>query len=163
MEYERFSVYGLSIEYPAGWRVELPRRLERDHGDVSFRSSEGPSISVFWGPLERLISKFQTPAEYASDIFNKIKKSRGVKSFEILEEASVQIGGHEGAFYKTEETISYGGLIRRMEFKQITIAAHFFCGESKRYFTIYGIVSPERAGEQEGIIRHMIQSIKCHP
>ncbi|MEM3575004.1 MAG: hypothetical protein QXQ76_04625 [Candidatus Bathyarchaeia archaeon] len=163
MEYEQFSVYGLSIEYPAGWRVELPRRLERDNGDVSFRSPEGPSISVFWGPLERLRAKFQTPAEYASDIFDKIKKSRGIKSLEVLEEATMFIGGHEGAFYKTEETISYGIFIRRTEFKQRTIAAHFFCGDSKRYFTIYGTISPQKAEEQEGIIRHMIKSIRCHP
>ena len=162
MEYEQFSLYGLSIEYPMGWQVELPRRLERNNGDASFRSPEGFSVSIFWGPLERVSSKFQTPAEYASDVFSKIKKSRGIKSLDLLEEASMPMGGHEGAFYKTEETIVYGGMIKRRMFKQITIAAHFFCGDSKRYFTLYGTIPPQRAEEQEKIIRHMIQSIKCH-
>jgi hypothetical protein len=46
--YELFAIYGISIEHPSSWSIEIGP-LKRDQGAVSFRSKgEECSCSLTW-------------------------------------------------------------------------------------------------------------------
>jgi hypothetical protein len=50
--YELFAVYGISIEYPSSWSVEVGQ-LKRDQGVVSFRSGARSARARWLGLLLR--------------------------------------------------------------------------------------------------------------
>jgi len=163
MDYECFCVYGFGVDYPADWNVVIERKLTRVKGTVAFRSAEGMEIGVSWGPLKEAKGKFSSADEQAKDALNRLKKSRGIINFQILEHRSDRIDEHEAVFNHARAELAGGGFFGRGAGKQMEILSmHLHCDRSERYFVLYGKTTFERTYAHADIFNHMRRSFKCH-
>ena len=163
MDYEWFCIYGFGVDYPAGWEVVIDRKLTRVKGTVAFRSAEGMEIGISWGPLKEAKGRFSSADEQAKDALNRLKKSRGIINFQILEERSDRIDEHVAVFNHARAELAGGGFFGGGARRQMEILSmHLHCDSSERYFVLYGKTTLERTYEYADIFNHMRRSFKCH-
>jgi hypothetical protein len=106
--YELFTVYGISIEYPSSWSVEV-RRLKRDQGVVSSRSGgEECSCTLAWSPLEEVRRRFRDPGEQVRNALDDLKSRSRVEDLQVLEDRSVVVNGHEAVAMRLRATLKTG-------------------------------------------------------
>jgi len=163
MDYECFCIYGFGVDYPTDWQVTIEPKIKRVKGTVAFRSTEGMEIGVSWGPLKEAKGRFSSADEHAKDTLNRIKKSRGINNFRILEYRSDRIDEHIAVFNHARADLAGGGFFRGGAEKQTEILSmHLHCDRSERYFVLYGKTTAEKTYEYADIFNHMRNSFKCH-
>jgi hypothetical protein len=162
MDYECFCIYGFGVDYPADWEMVIGRKLTRAEGTVAFRSAEGMEIGVSWGPLKEAKGRFSSVDEQARDALNRLKKSRGIINFQILEDGRDLIHEHEAVFNHARAELAAGGLFGGGKKQTEILSMHLYCDKSERYFVLYGKTTLERTYEYADVFSHMRRSFKCH-
>jgi hypothetical protein len=105
--YELSAVYGISIEYPSSWSVEVGQ-LKRDQGVVSFRSGgEECSCTLACSSLEE-VRGFRDPGEQARSALDDLKSRSRVEDLQVLEDRSVVVNGHEAVAMRLRATLKTG-------------------------------------------------------
>jgi len=163
MQYDHFSIYGFKVEYPKDWRVELKPNSEKKAGEVAFQSPEKNRISVFWGALEEAEKTFASLEEHVKRTIEKVKKSRGVSSVEVVEQKELEINGHRAIFTHLKATSIQSFIVKRREISQELWSSHLYCQQTSRYFVVYGSPrSNEKLMEHTDVFKHMQKSFRCH-
>jgi len=163
MQYDHFSIYGFKVEYPKDWRVELNPKSEKKTGEVAFQSPERNRIFVFWGVLEEAEKTFASLEEHVERTIEKVKKSRGVSSVEVVEQKELEMNGHRAIFTHLKATFIQGFIVKRREFSQELWSSHLYCQQTGRYFIVH--TSPrlnERSMEHADVFKRMQKSFRCH-
>ena len=162
MQYDHFSIYGFEVEYPEDWRVELNPKSEKKTGEVTFHSPERDRMFVFWGVLEEAKKKYASLDEHVERTIERVKKSRGVNSVEIVERKELEINGHRAIFAHLKAT-SIQGFLQRREVSQELWSSHLYCEQTARYFVLHEEPSSdERSKEHADIFEHIQKSFRCH-
>jgi hypothetical protein len=152
------------MRYPLNWNVELDPKSDRNKGNVAFKSPDKTNILVSWGPLEEAKKKYSSPEKFAMDAVNRIKEDRQVKRVELVQTELEEINSHEANFthikiIKLDRSL----LFSKAKTSELEVRSlHFYCGHSKRYFVVYGMVTPDKSAQHEEIFKNMLKSFKCH-
>lgn len=163
MQYDCLSIYGFEVGYPQGWRVELKPESDRKRGNLVFHSPTRDNMFVSWEILERVKKRYTSLSEQVDDVLEKIKKSRGVKSVEVMERKELEINGHMGVFTHLKATSIHGLFLRKRVTLQELWSLHVYCEQTARFFAVYGSSSSnQRSPEQADIFKHMQKTFKCH-
>jgi len=158
-EYELFAVYGMSIEYPSSWSIEVGP-LKRDQGSVTFRpKGEECSCALTWFPLKEVRKRFRDPKEQARRTLDDFKGRGHIKDLEVLEDRSVLVNGHEAAVMRLRATLKTG-LFSRSRLKSEIQVLYLHCDETQRCFVLFSFGPQE--DKYAGVFNHMASSIKCH-
>jgi len=160
-DFERFSIYGFSVEYPKDSRVEFDSRGRRGAGDVVFHLPDRTKFFLSWGDLERASKSFKTVEEQAESSLKRIGKTGNVKSFERVSHESITIHSHDGAYNRAKFEVKaspFGG----KKIPQETHSVHLHCQESGRYYVMYAMFPEKGAYDYEGAFRKMAKSFRCH-
>ena len=162
-EYQQFSVYGFSVNYPSGCRVEFNPKSKEHEGDVVFHFADKTKIFLSWGELEKALGNFQTVKGHAEHSLEKVRKSGNVKNFQKISEDTVNLNSHKAAFNIVGlEEVTLGLLSGRQTSPRRAYSIHVHCENSARYFVIYGIFHAEVAEDYGKIILSMSSSLNCH-
>lgn len=163
VKYDRFSVYGFAIDYPATYAVDF-NKAEHDKGEISFLSPEGDKISMNWGKLEKIQKRFDSVEEEAQEGVRRLKKSQNFENFEIVEHKTIPINNHDSVFNHVSFThyrVVFPLVTRRA--KELHVRSlHLHCEQSSRYFVIYGMAASNKSSELGSIFQNMIESFTCH-
>jgi hypothetical protein len=167
-DFEKFSVYNFSIDYPSICRVEFNPKSRREQGDIVFHFPilEGAKEKVFlsWGNLEKAEKKFETAEKQAEHSLQVVKKSGNVKKMEKLEKDTLTMNSHTAAYNHVRLDEQSAGLFPgKRTVPHDAYSIHLHCDKSSRYFVIYTMLSP-KAQEDFGdaIFKVMAKSFKCH-
>ncbi len=161
-EFEHFSIYGFSIEYPKDSRVEFNPKSRRVEGDIVFHFPDRVKIFLSWGDLEKA-SKFPTVQEHADHSLQRIKKAGNVKNFERISHDSITINSHDGAYNRAKfEEVSVGFLSGRRRNPREANSVHVHCPESSRYFVIYALLPAGGTYDYDRTFTKMANTLQCH-
>lgn len=164
MQFDLYSAYGVSILYPASWRVELNPSSKKQEGDVVFHSPEKDKLYVSWGPLEKARNKFEGVAKHAEYSVERIKRSRDVSGFEVSETTHLSVNGHEAIFTVVKFGVSPPGMLGfkgRPSPKRV-YSMHLYCEQSSRYLVVYTLCSEEASEQALDVTKKCVDSLKCH-
>lgn len=162
-DFERFSIYGFSIDYPKDSRVEFNPKSRRNGGDIVFHFPDKMKIFLSWGELEKVQKNFQTVEQHAEHSLNTIKKSGNVKRFERVSQDSRRIHSHSGAYNRVKlEEMTVGFLTGKKGMPREAYSVHLHCPESSRYFVIYTLIPGGGGVQYEGTLLTMADSLTCH-
>lgn len=161
--FERFSVYGFSIDYPKVCRIEFNPKSRREAGDVVFHFPDREKLFVTWGALEKVQAKFPTVEQQAEQTLKNISKTGNVRNFERVKQDSIEVGSHRAVFnhVKLDETAG-GFLPGKRTLKHETYSVHLHCQDSARYFVIYTMLSPNAPPDFGELYTTMVHSFRCH-
>ncbi|MDH5437417.1 MAG: hypothetical protein OEX76_00775 [Candidatus Bathyarchaeota archaeon] len=163
MQYDHFSIYGFEVEYPKDWRVKLNPKSEKKTGEVAFHSPESDGMFVFWGVLEDAKKKYASVDEHVERTIEKVEKTRGVKSMDIVERKELEINGHRAISTHLKATFIQATFLRRREVSREVWSFHLYCEQTARYFVLHGSPSSdERSMEQADVFEHMQKTFRCH-
>jgi hypothetical protein len=162
MKFDRFSLYGVSIDHPVTWKVMMDSRTERTNGTIAFQSPDKVTVFLAWGPLEEAKKKYSSPKEQAEEDLIGMEKRRRVKKVKIIETKQVKINRHEATFEHIEVTYSRSNVISFRTYQEELHSLYLHCSPSKKYFVIYVRTKPEVSPEYGGILEKMSKSLKCH-
>lgn len=164
MEYFLYSAYGCSMLYPSEWRVELNPASKRDEGDVVFHSPEGDKLYVSWGPLGKAKSRFEDLYSHVEYSVGRIRGSRDVSGFEVLESKDYVVNGHRAVRTLIRLNVSSPGFFGfggRPTPKRI-YSTHLYCEESGRYFVVYTLCGEGSSERMLGVFESCVSSFRCH-
>ncbi len=162
-DYQQFSIYGFSVNYPTGCRVEFNPKSKEYEGDVVFHFPDTSKIFLSWGELEKAVGNFQTVEGHAEHSLEKVRKSGNVKNFQKISEDIVDVNSHRAAFSVVSlEEITVGLLTGKQSSPRRAYSIHVHCENSSRYFVIYGIFHAETPEDYGKIILLMSSSLNCH-
>ena len=162
-EFERFSMYKFSIDYPPVCSIQFDPKGKRTVGDMLFLFPGKEKIYLTWGELEKAKMKFPNASDQAIHSIGVMKKIRTIKRLETISEDLLTINSHQAAYRQIRLEEMAGGILpngRTILHEGYSI--HLHCDQSSRYFAIYTIVSsksPEDFGE---LFRLMVNSFRCH-
>ena len=108
-EFEKFSVYNFSIEYPPVCRVEFNPKSRREAGDIVFHFPDREKVFLSWGDLEKAEKKFETAEKQAEHSLQVVKKSGNVKKMEKLENDMLTLNSHKAAYNRVRLDEQSGG------------------------------------------------------
>ncbi|PSN92008.1 hypothetical protein B9Q03_02400 [Candidatus Marsarchaeota G2 archaeon OSP_D] len=164
LRFDLYSAYGLSILYPASWRVELNPASKRQEGDVVFHSPEKDKLYVSWGPLEKARQKFEGVEKHAEYSVERIKRSKDVNGFEISETRRSNLNGHEAVFNAVKFGVSPPGMFgfKGKPSPKRVYSMHLYCEDSSRYLVVYTLCSEEGSEQILEVTKKCIDSLKCH-
>ena len=163
MQYDCLSIYGFGVDYPKDWRVGLKPESDRNRGNLVFHSPTRDNMFVSWEILERVKKRYTSLAEQVNDVLENIKKSRGVKSVEVMERKELEINGHTGVFTHVKVTSIQAFFLKKRVILQELWSLHVYCEQTARFFALYGSSSSdERSLEQADIFKHMQKTFRCH-
>ena len=163
MQHDCLSIYGFGVDYPKDWRVELKPESDRNRGNLVFHSPTRDNMFVSWEILERVKKRYTSLAEQVNDVLENIKKSRGVKSVEVMERKELEINGHTGVFTHLKVTSIQGFFLKKRVILQEIWSLHVYCEQTARFFALYGSSSSdERSLEQADTFKHMQKTFRCH-
>jgi len=164
MRYDHLSVYGFAVDYPEDWRVELKPESDRNRGNLAFHSPTKDNMFISWEILERVKRRYTSLAEQVDDVLENVKKSRGVKSLEVMERKELEINGHKGVFTHLKViSIHAVFFFKKRVILQELWSLHVYCEQTARFFALYGMSSSEeRSPKQADIFKHMQKTFKCH-
>ncbi len=161
--FERFSIYGFSIDYPEDSRVQFNPKAKREAGDVAFEFPDKVKIFLSWGELEKAAKSFQTAEEHAEHSLNNIRKSTKIKNFERISRDALNVHSHNGAYNRIKlEELTSGVFMGRRSVRRDACSVHVHCSDSSRYFIIYAMFSADTAEEYVRTLMAMVNSLKCH-
>ena len=161
--FERFSVYGFSIDYPKKCRVEFNPKSRHGSGDVVFHFPDRIKAYLSWGSLDKAIANFQTVEKHADNSINVMKKARNVRNFENVARDTLTVNRHNGVYSLVKlQEVSLGFYGRSRTVGREACAVHVHCPESSRYFVVYVIFFSEGGAEYEKTLLTMASSLKCH-
>ena len=160
--FERFSVYGFSIDYVRGSRVEFNPKSREVEGDVAFHFPEKVKVFLSWGDLEKAAG-FQTVGNHVDHSLSKVKSAANVRNFEEISRSKIQIRSHEAVYTRARfDEIIVGLLSGRSRKPREGHSVHLHCPKSERYFVVYGILPKEGTYSYEETFQKMAKSLKCH-
>jgi hypothetical protein len=162
-DFENFSMYGFTIDYPAACRVEFNSKSRRETGDVVFRFPDSARIFLSWGELEKASKRFGSPEEHANYSLDAMKKGKNVVNFERVSRDSVSLRSHTGSLNKVrfdEKTMKLFG--RGKDIPREAYSLHVHCDRSNRYFVLYTMGSANTDVRFDRIMDSMRESFKCH-
>jgi hypothetical protein len=161
--YERFRVYRIGIDYPAGCRVEFKAKSRREAGDVVFHFPEHETISLSWGPLERALKSFATAEQQAEHSLEAVKKDRHAKSVDKIAGDAFEVNSHTASYnhIKVEEILSSVFLGKKKVDRQ-ALTLHLHCEPTARYFVIYSMLTPHAPSDFKDVFLEMARSLRCH-
>jgi hypothetical protein len=163
LKYDRFSVYGFAIDYPSTYAINF-NKAEHDKGEISFLSPKGDKVAMSWGKLEKMQKRYGSVEEEAQEGVRRLKKSKDISNFEIVEHKITRINNHDSVFDHvsfTHHRIVFPLVTRRAEEFQVR-SLHLQCEQSSRFFVVYGMVDSNRSSELGSIFQNMIESFACH-
>ena len=165
--FERFSVYNFSIDYPPVCRVEFNPKSRREHGDIVFHFPDREKVFLSWGDLEKAEKKFETAEKQAEHSLQVVKKSGNVKKMEKLENDMLTLNSHSAAYNRVKVDEQSAGIFPgKRTVPHDAYSIHLHCEKSSRYFVIYTMLSPKASQESEdfrdAIFKVMASSFKCH-
>ncbi len=162
-DFERFSIYGFSIDYPKDCRLEFNPKSRRDAGDVVFHFPDKMKMFLSWGDLEKATKSFQTVEEHAEHSLDSVKKSGNVKNLERVSRDSLSIHSHKGAYNRVRlEEITVGFFTGKKKVPRDAYSVHVHCPDSSRYFVIYTLIPAGTVEEYEKTLMTMANSLNCH-
>jgi hypothetical protein len=159
--YESFSMYGLHIEYPDTWDVELNPKSDRTMGDVVFKTTRH-RIFLSWGPLDRVQEKYGSLDRHAEAGLGKISKGSDVRKMETLEKSETTVNGHKAIFNRFRVTLGVSFFAMRTAYREIS-SFHLHCERNGKFYVLYeSVMGLNSASGLEPIFQHMKDSFKCH-
>jgi hypothetical protein len=162
-DFEKFSLYGFSIDYPKDCRVEFNPRSRREEGDVVFHLQGKEKIFLSWGDLEKATKSFRTVEEHAEHSLEKVRKGSNVKGFQRTLQGSVTVNSHKGAYNRVKfQEVTVGFFTGKKTLPRDAYSVHLHCTNSSRYFVVYALVPEDSAEEHEKTLTTMVHSLKCH-
>lgn len=162
--FERFSMYSISVDYPNDSRVEFNSKGKRDTGDVAFHLPERVRIFLSWGDLEKVSKRFNSVQEHAEYSINAMKKGKNVRNFEKVSTDSVEVNTHRAALNKVkfDEMVASIPFAGKKALQREAYSLHVHCEESKRYFVLYSMAPSDSQGRYDKTMTAMVESFKCH-
>ncbi len=162
-DFEQFSVYGFSIEYPKDLRIEFNPKSRRGEGDLVFHFPDRVKIFLSWGDLEKASQKFKTVEEHADHSLKRIKTAGNVKNFERVSHDSIRIRSHNGVYNRAKfEEVTIGFFSGKRKNPREAHSVHVHCPVSSRFFVVYALLPTEGTYEYEKIFSAMANSLRCH-
>jgi len=162
-DFEKFSVYGFSIDYPSTCYVELSPKSRREVGDVVFHFPNKDKVYVTWEGLEKARKKFRTVDEQAEHSINQVTKSTSVRRVERLSRDSLTINSHKAVYNRLKlDEIPAGFLLRTKSTTHETHSVHLHCENSSRFFVIYSLLSSNPPENFQSIMMSIVNSFRCH-
>lgn len=169
LDYESFSVYGFSINYPISWRIELDPSSTQSKGNVVFKSSIRSEDKIFlsWGLIQDIVKKYPDLNAFANAGIDRIRKTQIVKSIRIIETKNTVIFGHDAILncfdVKLGRRYSIPIVKEKETVSQKIITCHFLCRDSGRYYILYGsTVETEDYSNFYKTFGVMKESLRCH-
>jgi hypothetical protein len=158
-------MYGLQLEIPNNWRVEVNPKGTRAKGDVVFQSPKGNRFFVSWGPLDAATKRFKTLEEHRDAAIKRVKKGPDVKSMQVSDLNETQIGGHKALQSHVSAQVRAGGIMARGVSSRDIWSVHFYCEPTSRYYVVYTMErdSSEFGGDMSRIFSSLSKKIVCHP
>ena len=178
-DFDKFSVYGFSIDYPAICYVEFSSKSRREAGDIAFHYSSKKNIYLAWGDLTKTRKMFQTVDEQAEQSIKVVTKNRDIRKVERVTQDSLTINSHKAVYNRlrlVEAPRGFGSkyktllylsspiylFLDRKPVKHEAFSVHLHCERTSRYFVIYSLVSGEAPENFPSIIMSMMNSFQCH-
>ena len=163
-ELETFSVYSFSIGYPRVCRFEFNPKSRREKGDIVIHFPDKEKLFLSWGDLATVQKNFQTVKGQVDHSIKAMMKSRNVGKVERMADRLMEINSHKAEYNKVrfEELRVAGVFFRTKATKHLTYFVHIHCQESKRFFVIYTILSPDAPDDFESLFTYMVKSFVCH-
>lgn len=160
---EKFALYGIELEIPADWRVELNPKGSRKKADIVFQSPQGNRFFVSWGPLDDAQRKFKTLEEHRDYGIQRVKKGPDVKSIDVSDLNELQIDGHRALLSHVNASLQRGMMSRGVSHRDIW-SIHFYCPQTSRYYVVYSMQrDSEEFDDLSTLFRSLANSVKCHP
>jgi hypothetical protein len=162
-DFEQFSVYGFSVDYPMDSRIEFNPKSRHGQGDVVFHFPDRVKIFLSWGDLESALKKFSTVQEHADHSLQRIKKAGNVKSFERISHDSIRINSHEGVYNLARfEEIAVGLFSGKKRAPREAHSVHVHCPESSRFFVVYALLPTGGTYDYDRTFTKMANTLHCH-
>lgn len=159
--YERFSMYGFSVDYPDTWEVELNPKSDRTAGDVVFKTLRH-RIFLTWGTLERVKAKYDSLDKHAEAGLQKVRKGGDVRKLEMLERREIYINGHKSIFNRFKVTLGVSFFAMRSAYREVS-SVHLHCEDTGRFFVLYeSVMGSVSSAELGTVFEHMKESFRCH-
>jgi len=164
--FEKFSVYKFSIDYPKVCRVEFNPKSRRESGDIVFHFPDREKLYISWGDLDIAKKRFQTPENQAEQGIKRIMKGRAVnrKESEKVTQDSLEIQMHKAVYnrIKLEEMLPGLFFSKKRIVTREAHSVHLHCEKTSRYFVIYSLLSPNAPEDFGTLLLTMARSFKCH-
>jgi hypothetical protein len=163
-DFERFSVYGFSIDYPPVCRFEFNPKSKRERGDIVVHFPDKEKLFLSWGDLGTVQKNFATVKGQADHSIKAMMKSRNVGKVQRISNTSFEINSHVAAYNQVrfEELSVRGAFAKTKATKRLTYSLHLHCRESLRYFVIYALLSPNAPEDFEDLFTRMVKTFTCH-
>ena len=161
--YEKFSLYGFSIDYPNECRVDFNSKSRRETGDVSFRFRDNSRIFLNWGNLEKVSKRFTSVEDHANYSLDAMKKGKNVLNFERVSGDTVSLQSHKSSVNKVrfdEKALKFLG--KGKDIPRQAYSLHVHCDKTNRYFVLYSMSPANEELKFERIMDSMRASFKCH-
>ncbi len=165
-EYDVFSMYGFSTEYPDTWKLELNAKGDRTAGDAVFKAPRHRSrtsrhyVYLSWGPLELVKEKYGSLERHAEASVEKIRKGSGVLELEVLENKKTRANGHKAIYNRFKVTLGVGLFAMKKAYREVSLI-HWCCEKTGRFFVLSeSIIVPSSL--RGSIFQHMKGSFRCH-
>ena len=161
--FEKFSVYGFSIDYPQVCRVEFNPKSRRESGDVVFHFPDKEKLYLSWGDLEKARKSFQTVEKQAEHGVENLRKGGNVKNFERVKQDTLSVNKHKAIYNHIKVGQPVPGLFgsKKVTYRQ-GFSCHLHCEDSSRYFVIYTILSPNGPEDFGELVLTIVNSFQCH-
>jgi len=161
--FETFSVYGFSIEYPQVCRIEFNPKSRRESGDVVFHFPDREKLYLSWGVLEQARKRFPTVEKQAEHGVETLRKSGNPKNFERVQQDTLNINTHSAIYNHLKLAQPLPGLFSsKKTTERRSHSCHLQCEDSSRYFVIYSLLSPRGPEDFGELLLTMVHSFKCH-
>jgi len=162
-DFENFSMYGFTIDYPDACRVEFNSKSRRESGDVSFRFPDNVKIFLSWGELEKVSKRFGSAEEHANYSLDAMAKGKNVKNFARVSRDTMPLHSHKTSVNKVsfdEKAMKFLG--RGRDLPREAYSLHVHCDKSNRYFVLYTMAPVDGDAKYERIMESMRESFNCH-
>jgi len=160
--FENFSAYRLSIDYPNVCRIEFNPKSRREKGDVVFHFPDKEKVFVSWGDLETAQKRFHTVEEQAEHSLKNLSKTSSVKKFERVSKDTIEMNSHRAVYNRIKLNEMTGGLFGGKAVPRDGYSVHLHCENSSRYFVIYTILSSNAPQDFGDLFKTMTNSFRCH-
>lgn len=159
--YDRFAMYGFSLEYPSTWNLELQPKSAAEAGDVAFKTL-GIRVFLTWGSLDKARQRYGSLDKQVEDSLTRMRKSGDVRRFEIVEQKEMTLNGHRAIYSSTRASLGVGLLAMKTSHREVC-TLHLHCEPSKKYLVLYASGVGQGSLEQfSETFSHMSASLKCH-
>ena len=163
LNFETFSVYKFSIDYPNVCRVEFNAKSRRESGDVVFHFPDKEKLYISWGKLEEARKRFQTIEGQAEHGIKTLSKSSSVRGTERIKKDMIKVNSHKAVYNHIRLNRASPGLFSGGKTTlHDSYSVHLQCDKSSRYFVIYTLLSPNAPKDFEDLMNTIVASFKCH-